>query len=807
MSFKLDRRSFLSRTTGSLLATSIFPGASQAGINPVAGGTPEAQLEIGHLLLTPEPVGIFPRPHEMTESGRPFVLNEETTIILPSAASENDLRLARFLVEELSDRHGVEARVRHENALPHGHRFILMGSITNPLVRDYCRLHRPDVSASSPGPEGYFLQADDRAVVVAGSDDRGAFYGLQSLRQLIGKGDGQVQIQGVHVRDWPDKLFRGIYLYLPSRDSIPMFKRFVRDVAAGYKFNTVIIEMNACMRFDHHPELNEGWIEFTRDTDYSRRNYPPGPLHDRDQNSSHQDCCDGGFLEKAEVADLVEWCRKHQIEVIPAIPSLTHAFYLLTKHKDLSEVPGDKWPDTYCASNPKSYKLLFEVMDEFLEVMKPGMVHAGHDEWFAPFGLCPCCKSKNPGEVFGHDLIKVHEYLANKNIRMAIWGDYLLESVRGKGLKKHVTPTGWVYHSPGAMTPQQVKELVPKDILIFNWFWKLRWKGKSNEALLDDFGFRQIYGNMQPYIQEYPERIKRSTIIGGAPSAWEATNEFNFGKDLLYSILGCSNLLWSTGALKSEQLSSIVQASVPGLRRSLSGEAAPSDVGDPVAPIDISASFNQPIRESASAVDLSGMRTGSIALGGKVFDLTSPVASVGSAVVMVGAQGKTPNPLPREVRGIRIGQDATSLIFLHACALPATNKEAYRLIWDMRDSADLLGWYEVVYEDGLPELIPIRYGVNILEWNWRRHPKRGIYCYGADEVGCGQDKENPISFFALEWTNPRLGQVIREVNLKGSEGFRGAVKGFENAFGQVIPNNAVMLKAISYVKKRGTAEP
>jgi hypothetical protein len=189
-------------------------------------------------------------------------------------------------------------------------------------------------------------------------------------------------------------------------------------------------------------------------------------------------------------------------------------------------------------------------------------------------------------------------------------------------------------------------------------------------------------------------------------------------------------------------------------------------------------------------------------MGNRVFDLESAGASGGNAMVMVGAEGETPNSLPREVRGIRIGEDATSLIFLHACARPATNKEAYRLIWDMRDSADLLGWYEVVYDDGLPEVIPIRYGVNILEWNWRRHPRGGAYCYGADEVSCGREGTDSISFFALEWSNPRLGQVIREVNLKGSKGFRGAVEGFENHFGNVIPNNAVMLKAISFVKKR-----
>lgn len=799
---KFNRRSFLGQTTGSLLATSILPGASRAAGSALERGMPDAQVAGGDSLGPADPVGIFPRPHEMAESTGRFLLNGESTIVLPGAASVNDQRLARFLVEELSDRYGIQPRVQNENSLPKGDRFIVLGSISNPLVREFCRQHRPDITATNPGPEGYFLHVDDHSIIVAGPDDRGAFYGLQSLRQLIGKREDQLQVQSVQVRDWPDKPFRGIYLYVPGRDNIPMFKRFVRDVMARYKFNTVILEMNACMRFDRHPELNEGWVEFTRDTNYSRRNYPPGPLHDREQNSSHQDCGDGAFLEKAEVADLVEWCRHHSIEVIPAIPSLTHAFYLLSRHKDLSEVPGDKWPDTYCASNPESYKLLFEVMDEFLEVMKPSMVHAGHDEWFAPFGLCPCCKSKSPGEVYGNDLIKVHEYLANKDIKMAIWGDYLLESVRGKGLRRHVAPDGWVYHSPGAMTPQQVKELVPKDILIFNWFWSATERGRSNEAQLDDLGFHQIYGNMEPDIEEYPERIKRSTIIGGAPSAWEATNEFNFGKDLMYSFLGCSNLLWSTGVMEPAQLSSSVQASIPGLRQDLSGETTPTQAGDPASPINISSSFNAPLRQPVFSVDLSGMRTGRVMMGNRVFDLESPNASGSNAIITVGTEGEAPNPLSREVQGIRIGEDATSLIFLHACARPATNKEAYRLIWDMRDSADLLGWYEVVYADGLPEVIPIRYGVNILEWNWRSHPRRGAYCYGADEVACGGDGKNSISLFAFEWPSPRLGQVIRQINLRGSTRFRGAVKGFENHFGNVIPNNAVMLKAISFVKKR-----
>ncbi|HVN83129.1 MAG TPA: glycoside hydrolase family 20 zincin-like fold domain-containing protein [Terriglobia bacterium] len=744
---------------------------------------------------------LFPKPRELKVGENSFTVDGETSIFLPANASADDHHLSRCLTNDLSDWHDVQVRVQRVSRLPEKGKFILMGSIANPLVREYCARLDTTITETAPGPEGYLLQVDPHAILVAGCDAKGAFYGAQSLRQLIKKTDQKIAIQCLEVRDWPDKTFRGVKLYLPGRVNIPFFKRFVRDFMAVYKYNTLMMEMNACMRLDRHPELNAGWVEFSRDTNFSRRNYPPGVPHEVEVNSSHQDTADGGFLEKDEVVDLVRWTNQNHIEVVPEIPSLTHSFYLLSKHRDLAQVPDVKWPDTYCACNPKSYELLFDVMDEYIEVMKPKMIHAGHDEWFAPFGLGPCCKDKDPGEVYGEDLKKVHGYLATKGIRMAIWGDYLLERVRGKGLQKRTAPDGFVYQAPGAMTPQQVKALVPKDILIFNWFWSEEEGGESTEAQLEEMGFHQVYGNMTPFVQNYQARSKRSTVIGGAPSSWAATTEFNMGKDLIRDILGCSSLLWSRRSLEPKELSILTQTLMPGIRMGLTGQVPPSETGDPVLPIDISSSFNMPLQESSLSMDLGGMKPGRIVMGNKVFDLTS--SAEGKAVIMVGAEGETPNPLPREVTGIKIGKDATSLVFLHACAKPATNKEAYRLIWDFEDSADLLGWYEVVYEDGLPEVIPVRYGINILEWNWGSNQSSVAYCFGADPVNCSQGGRNPITFFAIEWVNPRLGKVIREVRLRGSTRFRGAVAGFENAFGDIIPNNAIILKAISFVKRRG----
>jgi hypothetical protein len=351
------------------------------------------------------------------------------------------------------------------------------------------------------------------------------------------------------------------------------------------------------------------------------------------------------------------------------------------------------------------------------------------------------------------------------------------------------------------MTPQQVRELVPKDILIFNWFWSAEEKGEINEVQLEEFGFRQVYGNMEPDIHHYVARSQRPSILGGAPSSWAATTEFNMNKDLLYSILGSSEMLWSGRASDRHNLCVLTQNLASQPHSGSTGLRPPSMVGDPVVPIEISASFNRPLRDPLFGRDLRGIKSGRIRAGKRVFAL-HPAASPGAnAVIAVGTEGSKPNPLPREVRGIKIGEDVTSLVFLHACARPAANRKAYRLIWDPDDSADLLGWYEMVYEDGLAEIAPIRYGINILEWSWGASEPAGKYCYNAEAVDCGK-AGSFVTLFAYEWASPRLGKVVSEVHLKGSTHFRGAVPGFENRFGDVISSNAIVLKAISYVPRR-----
>jgi Glycosyl hydrolase family 20, domain 2/Glycosyl hydrolase family 20, catalytic domain len=799
----LTRREFLNTAAGAAVGGAMIGHSGL--LNAAAGAQPSTGVGSNTTRVGaygPLESVIFPKPQEISGSSSHFVVDSNVRIVVPPNASKEDLFLARSLANELGDRFDLHLKVERSPSLPSATRVILMGSLKNPLIRQYISQTNSGGHNQIPGSEGYILRTSSNVVLVAGSDDRGAFYGLQSLRQLVFKQDNQVQIRGVVIRDWPDKPFRGIYLFLPGRDNIPYFRRFIRDYMALYKYNTLIMEMGASMRLDSHPELNSGWIDFARDCNYSCRNYPPGPFHGVEQNSSHQDTADGGFLEKDEVADMARWAAKYQIELIPEIASFTHSYYLLTRHRDLAAVPQDKWPDIYCASNPKCYPLVYEVYDEYIDLLKPKMIHIGHDELFLPVGVSPQCRDEDIGELFGEDVKKIHDHLSSRGIKTALWGDMLLQSVRGRGLQKHETEDGWVYYMPGGMTPAQVERLIPKDCLIFNWFWS-DWpdeKGanaEQNEATLDHMGFQQIYGNFEPTIQNYEVRKKRSTLLGGAPSAWFATNEVGFGKDLMSTFLGCSNILWTGQVIEEKNLSARVQAMLPAIRTRLSGIIPPTQTETSIVPVDISSKFNSGSNILGSY--LGRTATGTIQLNHIPFDLKS---ANGMESIVVGTDGNDGTELQMVVAGIPIGVAPTSLIFLHAAAKPASNKESFRLIWDEQDTADMLGWYEIVYEDGFVSTLPIRYGVNILEWNWNKRVSYKDYCYGADAVAIGVESPDNITFFALEWINPRLGKVIREINLKGTTGFRGGSDNFDNNWGPVIASNAIILKAISMVQKR-----
>jgi hypothetical protein len=404
---------------------------------------------------------------------------------------------------------------------------------------------------------------------------------------------------------------------------------------------------------------------------------------------------------------------------------------------------------------------------------------------------------------------KLHDFFAKRGIKIAMWADYFLESVREKGTQKRTSSTGVKYETPGAMPPAVVREMIPKDILLFNWFWD----DEKKEQALNDMGFTQLFGNFTPNISNWDQRIKKIKLAGGAPSSWASTNEFNFGKDLILDFLGCINLTWSTHAIKPIDLPAVVWEMIPSIRANLKARRIPSEDDNVVEAVDISSHFNFSKSSTEFAIDIRNLRLGTLNKGAKLFNLGGP----DKCLIAVGTEGKDKNPLPSRSEDIIINEDVSSLIFLQACGLPAGNQKAYFNIPDNFDSPDLLGWYEIIYEDGYKEIVPIQYGVNILEWNpggeksidkleGETGAPQKAYCYEADPVDCSGGNSN-IKFFAFEWVNKRFGKVVSKVNLIGSNHYQALQQDYGKVETAPMPGNAILLAAISKVKKREPFQP
>jgi len=389
-------------------------------------------------------------------------------------------------------------------------------------------------SAFCEDDEAYALEILTNEINLYADTNRGFIYAVSTLKQLI---SGRF-VSRLVIFDRPDKKIRGYRVYIPGADSIDAFKKMI-DKLIYYKYNSVIIEVGGAMEYEKHPEINKKWVEFCTEVHKG----PEESKRIQEQtfwwakNSIHADNGDGGYVTKAQMRDIVEYCREREIEVIPEVPSLSHSDYIVMAHPDINERVEDTYPDTYCPSNPKSYEILFDIIDEVSEVFKPKYMNIGHDEVYT-LALCDRCKGKNPVDLYVGDIIKINEYLKTKNITAIMWCEKMFEKeFEGR-------PAG------GAADPEKgIPELVgcvgriPKDIMLLQWYWRLC--DYEDEKKILDLGYKMLYGNFNALLnKEYRKRI--GAIEGGFVSNWGSIREEYMQRNLQnFSIAATAHIFWS----------------------------------------------------------------------------------------------------------------------------------------------------------------------------------------------------------------------------------------------------------------------
>jgi len=635
-------------------------------------GKPAAPVAVADLVApTPTPAApLIPAPKQVKSLPGAFTVRAATPIVIGAKAKNADRRAAGLLQRELADNYGLKLPIKTSAEVQQPAGAIVLGEPgLNPLVAAACRAAGNVPTAKDPGPEGYVLTASPTSVVVAGSDQRGTYWGVQTLLQLLRPaGAGTMSVAGVSIRDWPDFAMRAVHWGIRGKET-GLQRRMIERVLARYKVNTLFLECES-IGWASHPELN-----------------PTG-------------------ISPAEVADLVRYANEHFIEVIPQVQSLGHCeYWLLGKHPELAENPAA--PYNYCPSNPDTYRLLFDLYREVETMFHPRYVHIGHDELNNDFGICPRCKGQSPARLFADEVRRLRDYWSERRVPIMLWSDMLLAS-KALPCKLDACNGGPPLNVADALP------LLPKDVIICDWHYGEQYVDYPSLELFRRAGLKTVatpwyrLGN----IWNFTRAARPGGALGVMGSTWcgvdgpeRDAESLVRSLKYLYPLVYTADCMWNVGQRAPDAI-----PYDPAERFLTAVNAEPAcPEGKPRAGflVDLAPYATRSLADRPDSPgwlgygperDLSGFPTGRVRLAGTEFLLA---ARQPKAVMLWGTYaGKA--RLPREVQGIAINKAAAELRFLHVCGWSVTPKRR-------------VGTYRVIYGDGSREEIPLVAGGNIAE--------------------------------------------------------------------------------------------
>jgi len=690
---------------------------------------------------------LYPWPAEVIDGNGAVTLDETSGIV----SAQADAATARFLAEHIEARWGLRLPV-------------------NAAGRAGIALRR---RAGLPA-EAYSLRCDRRGLVIEG-DERGLFYGAQTLLQMLRREDDHVTAPAVRVHDAPVARVRGLHIYMPGRDNLGYCKRLL-DVMAELKMNTAIIEVGGGMRLRRYPEINAAWERFAAGM---RQHLARGeaalqgdPLAPRRwQNSMHIELGGGSFLEQDEVRDLVDHARRRHITVLPEVQTLSHCYWLLLAHPELAERTDTPYPDTYCPSNAAVYPIVFDVMDEVLDVFQPPAMVIGHDEAWS-VGTCPACRDTSAARLIADDVARLHGHLAQRGVRTWMWGDTLHPSYQSwRWERKDI---GCYFRAPDTTG---LIDLLPKDVVVLNWWWGEAWAPQAGllgqEQNLAAAGLRQVFANLEGMsCTDFAARAARCGVDGGILPSWVANAEIELGRNgVIANLVASANLLWSSVYReRRDETWQEVARLLPAVRARLSGRPSPrARCGAVFAPISLSDHLNAPPADpvgTLGAYDLRALPAGDVTLAGVSFRIADPADHHGIAAVVVQARDADGAVFPPAVSGIAVNRRVRSLVFLHVASSSADAVDD----WQRCDSPQFMarppaarqtvGRYRMHYADGTQAEVDLRYDEHLTRWN-TRYGERITMPYQADPAWQGKAANGePVTVWLYEWTNERDVPVV-----------------------------------------------
>ncbi|MDP1973064.1 MAG: beta-N-acetylhexosaminidase, partial [Sediminibacterium sp.] len=253
---------------------------------------------------------IIPQPASLTMGKGNFMVNNKTIIVTKGNGLDKS---AKFLQAYLKKMYGL--------VLP----IAATGGSNGNIVLSNAKLNHSIAGA-------YELAVTNNGVTIAGDNETGVFYGVQSLIQLFPfTKSTNLSIPQLMVKDQPRFAYRGMHLDV-ARHFFPVdfLKKYI-DFIAMHKMNT----------FHWHLTEDQGWrIEIKK---YPRLTeiggFRNGTTIGRYPGTGNTNTRYGGFYTQAQIKEIVQYAADRYVEVIPEIELPGHSSAAIAAYPELSCFP------------------------------------------------------------------------------------------------------------------------------------------------------------------------------------------------------------------------------------------------------------------------------------------------------------------------------------------------------------------------------------------------------------------------------------------------------------------------------------
>ncbi|TAJ12273.1 beta-N-acetylhexosaminidase [Marinilabiliaceae bacterium JC017] len=288
------------------------------------------------------------------------------------------------------------------------------------------------------GEEAYRLRVSPKTVSIDAQSEKGLFYAMQTLRQLVEEEkDGKHYLPVINITDYPRFDWRGMHLDV-SRHlfSVAEIKKYI-DLMSMYKLNTfhwhLVDDQGWRLEIKKYPKLTE--VGAWRSKVGFEANQEKGLNKDDGQPY-------GGYYTQEQVREIVAYAKDRQVTIVPEIELPGHSAAALVAYPEYyCDNAGDLeiWTQAgvsagvFCAGKESTFHFLEDVLAETMELFPGEFIHIGGDETPKDTWLkCPKCK-KRMKAVGAHDehelqsyfVGRIEKYLNSHGRRLIGWDEIL----------------------------------------------------------------------------------------------------------------------------------------------------------------------------------------------------------------------------------------------------------------------------------------------------------------------------------------------------------------------------------------------